>query len=535
MQGRTRAQNLKDRFVCGEAVCKLMTMEVKQALLMLASRPLDPATLALRRDSPIIYDRFRNSPTLRTLFNHPFFQSEAWANIKRQVRAAEDSVHVEYESLGVQNRNEMTSFCRTIQRTQRQQHVASQQQFHSICTRLDAIQQGHVSNNLLTLPQSQAETGSDSNNSSQQVVPISESVVTAMNASGTKKMAIGEEFILSAEPVVDGEQPRISLKECDRHFNSAREYYNLWENTFKPLEEKDTMWRTDRAFISRDESGAAHIVEPRNARNTWFSSRRIIWEFIDHLRNEKGYTREDAIEAAENVYNQARTGSNQTANRKLMTKKFSEAYKAQGGTGRKRGRKSKATTAGEAGRYKRIRQSNQQTLTTMNVHPTSTAATTTTTTTPPPSHPTHQRVATSTGGPVYFGRIRGPRGNTDPVVFEQAFQDTPLTEERIAELRENERHREEQIEANLRRRAAEERWRAVENQFGCRLYGGSVPPGRPGFPNHRFSHPLVFHPQEYRLHEAILPPREPLPVDAGIGDVIPTDMQRGHYGGGSGH
>jgi hypothetical protein len=37
------------------------------------------------------------------------------------------------------------------------------------------------------------------------------------------------------------------------------------------------------------------------------------------------------------------------------------------------------------------------------------------------------------------------------------------------------------------------------------------------------------------LHEAILPPREPLPVDAGIGDVIPTDMQRGHYGGGSGH
>ena len=534
MCGRSRAANLNERLVNAEALCELMIIEVKEALLMLSSRPLDPVTKALRRESPILYDRFRNSPTFRSLFNHPFFSSEHWQTIKNQVNTAENAVHVDYETLGTQTRNEMSSFCRSIQRTQRQQHIASQQQFHSICTRLDVMQQERaLSGFAAQLPVTTPLLG-ESNNSPQQVVPIAASVVNATNISGTKKVAIGEEFILGAEPNVEGEPSRISLKECDAHFNSAQEYYDLWENTFKPLEEKGIVWRTDRSFMAQDDSGSVRIVEARNARNTWFSSRRIIWEYIDYLREKKGYSREDAIAEAEKVYDSARTGNNQTVNRKLMTKKFANAYKAAGGTGRKPGRKRNQDTVRQTGCYKRIRESTERTLAAMNFGARSIPGNQPTGSTATPARTNHGRpgnghlVATGNRRPMYWGHY------TDPVVFRQAFQETPLTTEEIEEIRNNVRRQDEHCQANLERRAAEERWRSVESEVEGPLYGGFVPTGCPEMPKHRFSThygALVFPPQQYRLQQSLLPPPTQPPIDGNIGDSIPEDMVTGFYGG----
>ena len=432
----------------------------------------------------------------------------------------------------------MSAFCRSIERTQRQQHIASQQQFHSICSRLDAIQQEQQWTSSIRGPEA-AHPTANHNDPSQRVVPIPDAVVNGTNPSGTKRQAISEEFILGAEPNVDGEPPRISLKECDSHFNSAREYYDLWENTFKPLEEKGSSWRTDRSFMACSESGSVRIVDARNSRNTWFSSRRIIWEYIDYLRNQKQYTREDAIAEAESVYNKARTGSNQTANRKMLTKVFAEAYKAAGGTERKPGRKKKREAAGNSDGYKRIRETNERTLAAMNfvaqsipgTHPPQYPATGSTVTPTPPHrgrNGARHLVATSNRQPTYWSGYRNSNGATDPVFFAQAFQETRLTEEEIAEIRERDRQHEEQIEARLR-------WRMAEREVEGPLYGGFVPDGCPEMPKDRFSTHyggLVFPQQQYRLHQSLLPPPAQHPIDAHIGDRIPTDMVRGHYGGG---
>ena len=300
----TKQAQCKDRVTTAHEVALNALEELRNGFRMLASRPVHPDTYIVQKDALCIFDQFRNCTTLEPLFDHPAFQHELWTDLKERVRAAEDADLNAVFTLPPQPRNQLEQMGNQIHTMFRQfgSHMAQELQQTRDFFREQA---SRTQPPVLVSPVT--DDPSFRQSTMRPFVPIVDR--TPQRATGKRSRSnVTNEAIRSAEVPERGNEnvPRVLLRNKDRLFNSARDYWRMWKKEFEPLEVKyGNAWRNDRPYVVEKPDGK-RVVRRANTKSTWWNERHFIWDCIAHYIDVDGMTEEGAIAKAEDIYNRCR-------------------------------------------------------------------------------------------------------------------------------------------------------------------------------------------------------------------------------------
>jgi Centromere DNA-binding protein complex CBF3 subunit, domain 2 len=332
-------------------------------LRMLASRMIDPVTKALIPESPTIFEKFCHGP-FHDLFQNPGFYSQEFLSLVSVVRAAEDRYYnLSFSSASSQGRMIETSFNEAAIRAQ----VQAQVQGHAIYMK-DALTKMHSNNEfMMALPRLIAnelrnvDTGSTSyatmsngnvqefrqgpparvdfaNPQERRILPrVSTSPTSSEYCKNGKKRvrarSVPQTRRLQEEReagLQDDGVPRPMLN-VDKHFKTFQEHLSLYENDWLQRERLyGARWRTDRVIPDEvddddDESHRAKKKRGPNARNSWYSLRRPLYEYVAEVMERKHITRDEAIKEASELYESVpKTKATNGPNIKVLCAKFKE-------------------------------------------------------------------------------------------------------------------------------------------------------------------------------------------------------------------
>jgi len=305
----TKQAQCRDRTATAHEVALNALEELRNGFRMLASRPVDPDTYLVKKDELCIFDMFRHGSTLEPLFDHPAFQHELWEDLKQRVRAAEDADFNAAFTLPPQPRNQLEQMGVQIHTMFRHfgSHVSQELQQtrdvlrqHAITTSNPPALVSPSTDPFLRQPA--APPGSV-----RQFVPVVDTAPQRRTGKRNRSNVTNEAIRRAELPESGSENiPVVLLRNKDRLFSSARDYWRLWKDEFEPLELKyGNAWRKDRQYVVEKPDGKRVLRKP-NTKSTWWNERHFIWDCIAHYIAADGMSEEAAIERAEVLYQRSR-------------------------------------------------------------------------------------------------------------------------------------------------------------------------------------------------------------------------------------
>jgi hypothetical protein len=128
--------------------------------------------------------------------------------------------------------------------------------------------------------------------------------------------------------------PRPRLDNVDKYFKTFHEHLALYENDWLERERQyGARWRTDRVIRDDDEDesqrGTPGETKKKkrgpNARNSWYSIRRPLYEYVAEVMERKRITRDEAIREATELYESVpKTKATNGPSLKVLCAKFKE-------------------------------------------------------------------------------------------------------------------------------------------------------------------------------------------------------------------
>ena len=299
----TRQEQCRDAVTTAHEVGMNVLEELRNALRMLASRPVSKTFLA-KEDERCIFDQYRSCSTLEPLFAHPAFQHPLWLDLKARVRAAEDAELEAVLSVPAQARNT------PLEPVVTQMHTLFRNFGSTMVQELQQTRQLVVQQGLLNSQPTAALVSPTTDSVTlpvQQIIPAVETQPERPTGKRQRRN-ISNEAVRRAEFPERGHEsvPRVLLPNKDRLFNSARQYWRMWKEEFEPLELKyGNAWRKDRPYLVQKPDGKRVLRKP-NTKCTWWNERHFIWDCISHYIDTQGMTEEDAVAKAEVLYDSCR-------------------------------------------------------------------------------------------------------------------------------------------------------------------------------------------------------------------------------------
>ncbi len=314
----------KERLYTLRGTAGHMLYEICQFVLMMATPPIDPVSYKINiNDRASLWTRYRHG-TLSHLLNLPPFHSQQFKELQVLVekKLVEDVVF--QSALNQQSRNAMEEFitskiAQPLHEMQRQNMalmnlVRQQQEVYNQSQKETNEAIKDIKQTLLQMGTNRnpplSTTDRQSNDMSRGTIITTQTEPVRLRRKQVKQHQLVSE--MSQALAVQGRNlnPNCSTVLVDSHCQGFRDYWKLWRERWKKLEEETQGdWRRD--------------IGSSRARSSWWTLRSPMFRFVEHLM-KTNVEEEDAVSRAEVIFNSV-TGKRKGSKRPI--KKIAEAFK----------------------------------------------------------------------------------------------------------------------------------------------------------------------------------------------------------------
>ena len=322
-QTKTVEERKTERLYTLKGTAGHMLYEICQFVLMMATPPVDPVSFKINtNDRASLWTRYRHGP-LSHLLSLPAFHSQQFKELQALVeqKLLEDVIF--QSTLNQESKNAIEQFissriARPLHEMQRQNMaimdlVRQQQEVYTQSQKetqrsIKEIREILVNMRSTTSPPSPRNHDQESDEDHPSVVPPADP--GRLRRKQVKQHQLISEMSQSLAMSGKNLDPQRSMVFMDNHCQGFRDYWKLWKDRWKRLEEETLGgWRKD--------------IGSSRARSSWWTLRSPMFRFVEHLIS-KGDEEEVAIEKAEIIFNSV-TGIRKGNKRPI--KKIADAFK----------------------------------------------------------------------------------------------------------------------------------------------------------------------------------------------------------------
>jgi hypothetical protein len=316
-----------------------MLNDIGAAIQMLASRPVDPVTGALLADQPTIRTQFLQF-ALHDMLNLEAFHSTAYIKLEVEMRRTQDQYFSTEVDLQGPFRNELERII--VQRVNvpiQSMERAHQYQFNQVMQAFAAgTLPGVVHPVSHQQPWHRAPGVAHGTRGTQPItLPAQATTLAKGSAPRKRRSAVTQSQVLQierAQGVAEG-VPRPTLE--DASFTTLAQIWRQYQTRWRPLEDRwGSAWRVDIQIPG---------CSKRNARATWWSSRKPIYLVIEHFMRVENMSEMKALEVANDTFKSVRAGRNGKWATKAVVTAFKRKLAALTSGTRRMGRPPAAATA----------------------------------------------------------------------------------------------------------------------------------------------------------------------------------------------
>lgn len=290
----TTEEREKERLHTAKGAIDSIIWEIWCAFLMFAARPVDPITQRLQFDEPTLMEKFRLG-TLKPIFDMPVFASAEFHCLKASVRQSQDLYYQAKIDLDAPVRNELHQVIR-----EEISHPISMMQMQMYQFAVDQERRAAQQRVATITPTDSAvitnNTAAAAPIALQMPPPKESDTIRDGSRNRLKRRGVSQAQLLRAEAKRDC--PRPDLRDSDRGCKTLRDYWDVYEKKWAPLE---------KAYGSEWRSNCTVEIEPGvtktfNGRAQWWSKRKPMYDMVLHYMEENGGDREAALDKASKIF-----------------------------------------------------------------------------------------------------------------------------------------------------------------------------------------------------------------------------------------